>query len=138
MKERDLNLKNDRLKSIDNEVFNLASKMESKIAQYDRILTDESSKTNELNQITGEILLQKAKQNDQIRRSSTNAIINNLKTMFSGVIGKVIDFIRPTQKKYEKAIGVLLSSYDQAVIVDNEIVALECIKYLKESKSKSF
>lgn len=113
----------------------LFRKIEDRSELYDRIVADEQKKNKELSSVMGDILMHKAHKSDLVRKSATSAIIANLKCIFSGVHGKAIDLIKPTQKKYELSIGVLLSSLDMAVIVDNERVALDCIRYIKEQKA---
>ncbi|KAI5183063.1 structural maintenance of chromosome 1, partial [Pancytospora epiphaga] len=98
-------------------------------------VADEERLNNELSSIMQSILLSKARKSDALKRSVIANVVDNLKSIFSGVHGRVIDLITPIQKKYELSIGVLLSSYDMAVVVDSEAVALDCIRYLKESKA---
>jgi structural maintenance of chromosome 1 len=44
-----------------------------------------------------------------------------------GVRGRVIDLCKPTQRKYETAVSVILGRNIDAVIVDEERTAIECI-----------
>jgi len=45
-----------------------------------------------------------------------------------GVRGRVIDLCKPTQRKYETAVSVILGRNIDAVIVDEEKTAIECIE----------
>jgi structural maintenance of chromosome 1 len=62
---------------------------------------------------------------DRLRNS-----VDALKRMFSGVHGRVIDLCTPVQKKFETAISVVLGKNLDAVIVDNDKIAIECIKVI--------
>jgi structural maintenance of chromosome 1 len=61
--------------------------------------------------------------------------VAQMKRIFgSGVYGRVRELCKPKQKKFEKAVETLLGGELEAVIVDKERTAQECIKYLKEHK----
>ncbi|KAI5150878.1 structural maintenance of chromosome 1 [Enteropsectra breve] len=125
----------EKIKNIQKSIVEYRRKIESKEETYDRIVADEESKSKELNEIIGDILLNKARKNDTVKKSIVNSVIYSLKNIYTGVHGKVLDLISPIQKRYETAVGILLGNYATAVVVENESVALECIKYLKETKS---
>lgn len=46
----------------------------------------------------------------------------------SGVRGRLIDLCKPTQRKYETAISVILGRNIDAVVVDEERTAIDCIE----------
>ena len=52
----------------------------------------------------------------------------NLQRVFPGVHGRVIDLCKPTQRKYETAISVVLGRNIDAIVVDQEKTAIECIE----------
>lgn len=45
-----------------------------------------------------------------------------------GVRGRVIDLCQPTQRKYETAVSVILGRNIDALVVDNEKTAIDCIE----------
>lgn len=117
------------------EIEMLKKGIEDRESRYDQIVSDEKKKNDELSVVMRDILLNKARRSDSAKRSVVSNVIGNLKGIFSGVHGKVLDLIVPTQKKYELSVGVLLSSYDLAVVVDSESVALDCLRYIKELRA---
>lgn len=60
--------------------------------------------------------------------------IETMKRIFPGVRGRVVDLCRPTHKKYETAVSFVLGKNIDAVIVDDNKTAIECIQYLKEQQ----
>lgn len=48
--------------------------------------------------------------------------------MKSGVRGRLVDLCKPTQRKYETAISVILGRNIDAVVVDEERTAIDCIE----------
>ncbi|KAM0679832.1 Structural maintenance of chromosomes protein 1A [Glugoides intestinalis] len=133
--DKENKLKKEKITSIEKEIENLELQIQGKSSAYENILSDEEKLKKELNATMRDILLNKAKKNDVLKRSMVKNVVENLKTIFSGVHGRVIDLIEPIQKKYEVAVGVLLSKHDQSVVVDNEKTALDCLRYIKDTKS---
>ena len=48
--------------------------------------------------------------------------------LITGVRGRVVDLCKPTQRKYETAVSVILGRNIDAVVVDEEKTAIECIE----------
>ena len=49
-------------------------------------------------------------------------------TVVTGVRGRVVDLCKPTQRKYELAVAVILGRNMDAVVVDEEKTAIDCIE----------
>lgn len=45
-----------------------------------------------------------------------------------GVRGRVVDLCKPTQRKYETAVATVLGRNIDAVVVDEEKTAIDCIE----------
>ena len=58
----------------------------------------------------------------------------NLSRLFAGVHGRIFDICKPALKKYHAATAIAMGKSMDAIVVDEEKVALDCIKYLKEKK----
>lgn len=56
------------------------------------------------------------------------------RTFGASVYGRYKDLIKPKQKKYENAIGTLLGWHMDAVLVDTDKTARDCVQFLKEGK----
>ncbi|KAI9569904.1 hypothetical protein HD554DRAFT_2088472 [Boletus coccyginus] len=59
----------------------------------------------------------------------------SLQRVFPGVRGRVVDLCKPTQRKYESAVSVILGRNIDAVVVDEEKTAIECIEYLRTQRA---
>lgn len=55
---------------------------------------------------------------------------------YQGVRGRVVDLCKPTQRKYETAVSVILGRNIDAVVVDQEKTAIECIDVSLDSITK--
>ncbi|KAE8386554.1 RecF/RecN/SMC [Aspergillus alliaceus] len=65
----------------------------------------------------------------------TKELISTLKRIFPGVKGRVSDLCKPKQKKYAEAVGTVLGRHFDAIIVDNEKTAKECIQHLRDQRA---
>lgn len=62
------------------------------------------------------------------RESKLRTSLRSLQSMFSGVHGRLVDLCKPTQRKFELAITTALGRYAEAVVVNHESTAMECIE----------
>lgn len=60
--------------------------------------------------------------------------ISSLKRNFPGVLGRLVDLCRPTQRKYNLAVTVAGGKDMDAIVVDTKQTGFECIKYLREQR----
>ena len=70
------------------------------------------------------------KQSD--RELKMRATIADLKRLFPGVRGRVHELCKPKQKRYEEAVSTVLGRHIDAVVVDDEKTAKDCIQLLRE------
>ncbi|XP_074644873.1 structural maintenance of chromosomes protein 1A-like [Tubulanus polymorphus] len=61
-------------------------------------------------------------------------LIENLKRLYSGVYGRLIDLCEPSHKRYQVAITKVLGKYMDAIVVDSDKTAKDCIQYMKEQR----
>ena len=55
-----------------------------------------------------------------------------------GVRGRVVDLCKPTQRKYELAVSTVLGRNIDAIVVDEEKTAIDCIEVGAASVPASF
>ncbi|KAJ7068585.1 condensin complex subunit SMC1 [Mycena amicta] len=58
----------------------------------------------------------------------------NLQRLFPGVRGRVVDLCKPSQRKYEAAVSVVLGWNIDAIVVDSERIAIDCIEYMRTQR----
>ena len=72
------------------------------------------------------------KQNEkEVRLRQT---IADIKRIFPGVKGRVSELCKPIEKRYGTAVSTVLGRNFDAVIVENEKTAIDCIQYLREQR----
>lgn len=69
------------------------------------------------------------------REARLRESLRSLRTIFPGVHGRLLDLCKPTQRKYELAIATALGRNAEAVVVNHEKTAVECIEYLRNQRA---
>ena len=59
-------------------------------------------------------------------------IIDNLRRLHTGVYDRIINVCHPIHSRYNQAVTRLVGQNIEAIVVDTEETARNCIKYLKE------
>jgi structural maintenance of chromosome 1 len=60
--------------------------------------------------------------------------IKSLQVHFKGVLGRLVDLCRPTQRRYNLAVTVAAGKDMDAIVVDTKATGIECIRYLREQR----
>ena len=66
------------------------------------------------------------------KETRTRATIADMKRIFPGVRGRVSDLCKPKQKRFAEAVSTVLGRHFDAVVVDDEKTAKECIQFLRD------
>ena len=94
---------------------------------------------NELEEKLREVLRKRIDADDGRRASHKETqmreTISMLKRTYPGVKGRISEVCKPKQKKYEEAVGVVLGRHFDALVVDTEGTAKQCIEYLRDHRS---
>lgn len=61
--------------------------------------------------------------------------LQNLKQIYPGFHGRLADLCKPTQRKYDLAVSIVLGRNIDAVVVDNEKTAMDCIQYMRDQRA---
>ncbi|KAK4940096.1 Structural maintenance of chromosomes protein 1 [Elasticomyces elasticus] len=69
------------------------------------------------------------------KESRMKETISMLKRTYPGVKGRVHELCKPKQKKYQEAVSTVLGRHFDAVVVDTEATAKQCIEYLRDHRS---
>jgi len=145
-----------QLTKIESEVDDLQERKEQMKSVTDQVTQDIETKKREYNALTSERLrnaqkhteldeklqdcLNKLLEADDGRRQSEREIrmketISALKRIFPGVKGRISELCKPRMKKYGDAVSTVLGRHFDAVVVDNEKTAKDCIEYLRDQRA---
>lgn len=85
-------------------------------------------------------VLNKLVEADDGRRESEKELraketIAAMKRIFPGVSGRLSELCRPKQRKFETAVSTVLGRHFDAIVVDTEKTAKDCIEYLRNQRA---
>ena len=106
-------------------------------------LTSERERTrqkhNELDEKLFQVLTKlhdaQGTQRESAKEARTREMVAQMKRIFPGVKGMVNQLCRPKQKKYEASIATALGRHWDAIVVDTDKTARECIQHLKDQRA---
>merc|ERR1711936_54120 len=84
-----------------------------------------------LEEVTAELGDARVDKHEDNRRKKKQEIVENFKRLYPGVYDRMINMSQPIHKKYNVAITKQLGRYMEAIVVDTEQTARQCIQYLK-------
>ncbi|GKZ67040.1 structural maintenance of chromosomes protein 1 [Aspergillus niger] len=145
-----------QLKTLESETQTLSERKSSVTETVKSTSKEIERKKKELNALTSErlrvsqmrteleeklqVVLKKLLEADDGKKQSEKEIrakelISTLKRIFPGVKGRVSDLCKPKQKKYSDAVSTVLGRHFDAIVVDNEKTAKECIQHLRDQRA---
>ncbi|CAG8691932.1 10774_t:CDS:10, partial [Racocetra fulgida] len=88
----------------------------------------------ELQEILNQLTVASVDQRESEREQRMKECLESLKRVFSGVHGRLLDLFSPTQRKYAVPVSIILGRNLDAIIVDQQKIAIECIQYMREQR----
>lgn len=87
-----------------------------------------------LDETVNGLLQAKVDQQETRRHKQFKETLERLARLFPGVQGRLLDLCKPSQRKYDLAVSIILGKNMDAIVVNNEKTALECIRYMREQR----
>lgn len=69
------------------------------------------------------------------RETRLREVLTSLKRVFPGVHGRIIDLCKPTVNKYGTAVITVLGRNTDAIVVEHEKVAIDCIEFMRNQRA---
>ncbi|KAI5808742.1 RecF/RecN/SMC [Peziza echinospora] len=131
----------ERKERITNQVSQISQEIDNKKREYNTITSErlrQAQKHTELEEKLAEcgaklLEVDDGRQQNQ-RQVQMRETIATLKRIFPGVKGRISDLCKPKLKKYNDAVSTVLGRHFDAVVVDTDKTAKDCIEYLREQK----
>ena len=125
-----------------NVIINQTSKeIDSKKKDYNGLTSERlrlAQNRTELDEKLQEVLLKLVEAEDGRKQNEKElrlkATIADMKRIFPGVKGRISELCKPKQKKYGTAVSTVLGRHFDAVVVDDEKTAKDCIQYLRDQR----
>lgn len=103
--------------------------------ERNRINDLERKANDDLQEVYTRLLQAKADKRESDRETKLRSTLQDLKRVFNGVHGRVVDLCRPTQEKYNAAVQVVLGRNLDSIVVETESVAINCIEYMRDQRA---
>ncbi|MCJ1478471.1 Structural maintenance of chromosomes protein 1 [Lambiella insularis] len=137
--EDDINEINDHKDSTNDLIKQTSREIESKKKEYNVLSSGRlrsAQLRTELDEKLQEVLTKLLDAEDGRKQSDKEmrmkATIADMRRIFSGVRGRVSELCKPKQKKYADAVSTVLGRHFDAIVVDDEKTAKECIQFLRD------
>lgn len=128
-----------RITQCDDYVKSNVEKMKKHKDEYDNLeksVRQANQRYQEVNTllegVQKEINEAKADKSENTRSQRKAEFVDNLKKLFPGVYGRLVDLCEPVHKRYAVALTKVLGRNMEAIVVDTEKTGRECIQYMKE------
>ncbi|PVU85612.1 hypothetical protein BB560_006965 [Smittium megazygosporum] len=113
----------------------ISEKIKSTSSQRETLLSKEFELNEKLSLTLKQITQVRALELESKKEKRNAEILLVLKRLFQNVYGRVSELCRPIQRKYELAASLTLGKFSDAIVVENQQTAIDCIRYLREQRA---
>ncbi|KAJ2928232.1 hypothetical protein H1R20_g8845, partial [Candolleomyces eurysporus] len=124
-----------KLAGLQSELANAKQELENQQAERAKIAKLEAEIDEKLQKVFHELLQAGVDKVESEREARLKETLANLQRIFPGVRGRVVDLCKPIQRKYEIAVSVILGRNIDAIVVDEEKTAIDCIEYMRNQRA---
>ncbi|KIO31393.1 hypothetical protein M407DRAFT_14099 [Tulasnella calospora MUT 4182] len=124
-----------KVKRVQAELAQAKQNLENSQAERARITQLEIELNEKLQKIHDQLREAAQDSNETAKEARQKDMMANLQRLFPGVRGRVVDLCKPTQRKYETAVSVILGRNIDAIVVDHEKTGIDCINYLRDQRA---
>lgn len=131
----------DRKDSVDSQIKQTAKEINGKKKTFNehtserlRLAQLRTEKDEKLQEVLTKLLEAEDGRKQTEKDLRLKATIADIKRMFPGVRGRVSDLCKPIEKRFQIAVSTVLGRNFDAIVVENEKTAIECIQYLREQR----
>ncbi|KIY53050.1 condensin complex subunit SMC1 [Fistulina hepatica ATCC 64428] len=124
----------DKLNGLMRDLHRTKQELDSQQAERTRIRQLEDQIAEKLSNVHDQLLQAGVDKHESEKEVKLKETIASLQRVFPGVRGRVVDLCKPTQRKYETAVSVVLGRNIDAIVVDEEKTAIECIEYMRSQR----
>ncbi|KAJ3798658.1 condensin complex subunit SMC1 [Lentinula aff. detonsa] len=125
----------ERIAGLQNELNTKKQELENQQSERTKISQLEAQANEKLQSVYQQLLQAGVDRNESERERKLKETLTSLQRIFPGVRGRVIDLCKPSQRKYETAVSVVLGRNIDAVVVDEEKTAIDCIEYMRNQRA---
>ena len=125
---------NDQIKQTSKDINAKKRAFNEQTSERLRLAQIRTEKDEQLQQVLTKLLEAEDGKKQNEKELRLKATIADLKRIFPGVKGRVSELCKPMEKRYGVAVSTVLGRNFDAVIVENEKTAIDCIQYLRDQR----
>ncbi|KAF8525826.1 condensin complex subunit SMC1 [Hysterangium stoloniferum] len=125
----------EQLEKVQDELKRAKRELENTQSERTRVLKLEAEINEKLQECHNKLLQAGVDQKESEKEARRKETFASLQRIFPGVRGRVIDLCQPTQRKYEAAVSVILGRNIDALVVDQEKTAIDCIEFMRNQRA---
>ncbi|KAF8872389.1 cohesin complex subunit psm1 [Gymnopilus junonius] len=120
----------EKIDSLQTELAHVRQELDNQQSERARITADEK-----LQNIYQQLLQAGVDRHESEKEAKFKETLASLQRLFPGVRGRIIDLCKPSARKYTTAISVILGRNTDAIVVDEEKTAIDCIEYMRTQRA---
>ncbi|KAJ2598388.1 Structural maintenance of chromosomes protein 1 [Coemansia sp. RSA 1804] len=121
--------------TVEKEIQTAKRDAEASKTEHSRLVRIETELNEKLASVLKDLSQARADQRESAREAKLKDTVSALQRIFTGVHGRLAELCKPTQRKYDVAIATVLGRHLDAIVVDSQSTAIECISYMKEQRA---
>ncbi|KAL6715691.1 Structural maintenance of chromosomes protein 1 [Lecanora helva] len=132
---------NERKENVNSQVKHTTTDINAKKKAYNehtserlRLAQVRTEKDEKLQEVLAKLLDAEDGKKQTEKDVRLRTVVADMKRVFPGVKGRVSELCKPVEKRYQTAVSMVLGRNFDAIIVQNEKTAIECIEYLREQR----
>ncbi|KAJ2158596.1 Structural maintenance of chromosomes protein 1 [Coemansia sp. RSA 552] len=102
---------------------------------HGQLVRREAELNEKLEGVLGDLSRARADQRESAREAKLKDMVSGLQRVFTGVHGRLVELCKPSQHKYDVGVATVLGRHMDAIVVDHQTTAIECISYIKEQRA---
>ena len=123
---------NELIKQTSKDIDNKKKEFNGLTSERLRLAQLRTEKDEKLQDVLTKLLEMEDGRKQSDKETRMKATLADMKRIFPGVRGRVSELCKPKQKKYAEAVSTVLGRHFDAVVVDDEKTAKECIQFLRD------
>ncbi|KAF7302129.1 Structural maintenance of chromosomes protein [Mycena indigotica] len=123
-----------KVSTFQNDLAEVRQELENQQAERTKITQLERQANEQLQNIFNQLTEAGADRQQSEKEVKAKENLANLQRLFTGVRGRVVDLCKPSQRKFETAVSVVLGWNIDAIVVDTERIAIDCIEYMRTQR----
>ncbi|KAJ3507775.1 hypothetical protein NLJ89_g6117 [Agrocybe chaxingu] len=125
----------EKIATLQAELASVRQELDNQQAERARISKLQVEADEKLQTVYQQLLQAGVDRQESEKEAKMKETLANLQRIFPGVRGRIVDLCKPSARKYETAVSVVLGRNIDAIVVDEEKTAIDCIEYMRNQRA---